>query len=94
MAPRQVASAAVLTDDGSTVIEGVIWLHPDRVSGTPCFVNTRVPIQNLFDYIEGGEGVDDFLDGFPPITHDQAIKVLEMARTGLFDSLLNRENPD
>jgi hypothetical protein len=47
----------------------------------------------LFDYIEGGESLDEFLDGFPPITRDQAIRVLELARTGLFDSLLSSENP-
>jgi uncharacterized protein (DUF433 family) len=80
-------------DDGSRVIEGVIWIHPDRVSGVPCFINTRVPIQNLFDYLEGGETLEEFLDGFPPITRDQAIKVLELARTGLFDSLPRSENP-
>ena len=80
-------------DDGSQVVEGVIWIHPDRVSGAPCFINTRVPIQNLFDYLEGGETLEEFLDGFPPITRDQAIKVLELARMGLFDSLPRSKNP-
>ena len=80
------------TDDGSQVIEGVIWIHPERVSGAPCFINTRVPIQNLFDYLEGGELLDEFVEGFPPVTRDQAIKVSELARTGLFNSLINGEN--
>ena len=80
------------TNDGSQVIEGVIWIHPERVSGAPCFINTRVPIQNLFDYLEGGEPLDEFLEGFPPITREQAIKVLELARTGLFNSLRTGEN--
>lgn len=79
-------------NDGSRVIEGVIWIHPERVSGAPCFINTRVPIQNLFDYLEGGEPLDEFLEGFPPITREQAIKVLELARTGLFNSLRTSEN--
>ena len=75
------------------IIEGVIWVHPNRVSGAPCFINTRVPIQNLFDYLETGHTLDDFLEGFPPITKEQAVKVLELARTQLFDSLPNVENP-
>lgn len=88
----QTATTMALANDGSKVIEGVIWVHPDRVSGTPCFINTRVPIQNLFDYLEGGEPLEEFLEGFPPVTKEQAIKVLELARTGLFDSLANGEN--
>ena len=82
-----------ISDDGSQIIEGVIWTHADRLSGVPCFMNTRVPIQNLFDYLEGGETLEEFLNGFPPITREQAIKVLELARMGLFDSLSNSENP-
>ena len=78
---------------GTKVIEGVIWIHPDRVSGAPCFYGTRVPIQNLFDYLAGGEPLEEFLEGFPPITREQAVKVLELAQTALFNSLLNGENP-
>ena len=74
-------------EDGSQVVDGVIWIHPDRVSGAPCFAKTRVPIQNLFDYLESGASLEEFLIGFPPIGRDQAIKVLELARTGLFNSL-------
>src|SRR5437667_2605797 len=91
--PMKHASTIEILDDGSQVIEGVIWIHPDRLSGAPCFINTRVPIQNLFDYMEGGETLEEFLNGFPPITCDQAIKVLELARMGLLDSLLKCENP-
>lgn len=79
-------------DDGSQVVEGVIWIHPERVSGAPCFAKTRIPVQNLFDYLESGAPLEEFLIGFPPITRDQAIKVLELARTGLFDSLPRSEN--
>jgi uncharacterized protein (DUF433 family) len=46
-----------------------------------------MPIQNLFDYLESGASLEEFLTGFPPIGRDQAVKVLELARTGLFDSL-------
>jgi uncharacterized protein (DUF433 family) len=39
-------------------MDGLIWIHPECLSGTPCFVNTRVPIQNLIDYLEGGESTE------------------------------------
>ncbi len=57
-----------------------IEINPNKVSGTPVFAGTRVPIQNLFDYIEGGESLEDFLEGFPPITREQAIAVFELVR--------------
>ena len=88
---KQAPTIDVL-DDGAQVVEGVIWIHPDRVSGVPCFAKTRVPIQNLFDYLESGAPLEEFLIGFPPITRDQAIMLLELARTGLFDSLPGSEN--
>ena len=91
MAIRQVPTIEIL-GDGSQLVERVIWIHPDRVSGAPCFAKTRVPIQNLFDYLESGAPLEEFLIGFPPITRDQVIKVLELARTGLFDSLPRSEN--
>ena len=92
MAARPLSTIDIL-DDGSRVIEGIIWIHPDRLSGAPCFMNTRVPIQNLFDYLEGGESVEEFTKAFPPITRHQAFRILELARMGLFDSLPRSENP-
>lgn len=85
-------ASTVQTQSGTTVIENVIWIDPERVSGAPCFINTRVPIQNLFDYLEGGEPLDEFLEGFPPVTREQAIKVLELAKSNLLRSILPREN--
>jgi len=64
-------------------MEKVIEINPNKLSGTPVFVGTRVPIQNLFDYIEGGDTLDDFLEGFPPVTREQAIDVLELAKRSL-----------
>lgn len=92
METKQAPTIEIL-EDGSQVVEGVIWVHPERVSGAPCFAKTRVPIQNLFEYLESGAPLEEFLIGFPPITRDQAIKVLELARTGLFDSLPRSESP-
>ena len=64
----------------------IVEINPHKVSGTPVFAGTRVPIQNLFDYLEGGESLMDFLEGFPPVTHEQAIAVLELAKQSLFKS--------
>jgi uncharacterized protein (DUF433 family) len=48
--------------------------------GVPIFRGTRVPVQNLFDYLEGGETLDDFLGGFPTVSRDMAIAALEEAK--------------
>jgi uncharacterized protein (DUF433 family) len=50
------------------------------MSGTPCFRGTRVPLQNLFDYIEGGDSLDEFLEGFPTVSRSLAIQALEEAK--------------
>ena len=67
----------------------VIEINPNKVSGMPVFAGTRVPIQNLFDYIEGGETLENFLEGFPPVTLEQAIAVLEQAKKSLFEEAAN-----
>lgn len=61
----------------------VIEVNPNKLGGTPVFAGTRVPIQNLFDYIEGGDTLEDFLEGFPPVSREQAIGVLELAKKSL-----------
>ena len=58
----------------------VIVKNPDILGGTPVFRGTRVPIQNLFDYLEGGETIEDFLEGFPTVSRDAAIAALEEAK--------------
>jgi uncharacterized protein (DUF433 family) len=50
---------------------------PEIMHGTPVFSGTRVPIQTLFDYLEGGDSLDDFLEGFPTVTRELAIQVLQ-----------------
>jgi uncharacterized protein (DUF433 family) len=47
-----------------------------KLGGTPVFYGTRVPIQNLFDCLEAGESLDEFLDQFPTVTREQALRVL------------------
>jgi uncharacterized protein (DUF433 family) len=60
-----------------------IKIDPEIMGGTPCFAGTRVPIKNLFDALQDGDTLDDFLEGFPSVMREQAIEVLEMARQRL-----------
>jgi uncharacterized protein (DUF433 family) len=55
----------------------VISSSPEVMGGTPVFSGTRVPIENLLDYLEGGESIEDFLEGFPSVSREQVITFLE-----------------
>lgn len=55
----------------------IINISPEMMSGTPVFAGTRVTIQTLFDYLKAGESIDDFLDGFPTVSREQVIFLLE-----------------
>ena len=66
--------------------EGVIHSDPEILGGTAVFVGTRVPVQSLFDHLEGGDSIDDFLEGFPSVRREQVIAVLEEFRKGLVGS--------
>ena len=61
----------------------LIVVDPDIQSGAPVFAGTRVPIQNLFDYLEEGDSLDVFLKQFPYVSRLQAVAVLEQARASL-----------
>ncbi len=65
------------------VTEPLITTDPARVGGTPVFAGTRVPVQTLMDYLEGGDSLDDFLMDFPSVTREHAIAVLEVAKSAL-----------
>ncbi len=62
------------------VSQSVVKIDPEIMSGAPCFAGTRVPIQNLIDYLEGGDSIDEFLEDFPSVTREQAISFLEEAK--------------
>ncbi|RYE18218.1 MAG: DUF433 domain-containing protein, partial [Sphingobacteriaceae bacterium] len=62
------------------------------MSGTAVFAGTRVPVQNLFDYIEGGEDLAEFLDDFPSVSKEDALAVLEMAKKSITTEKLLYEN--
>lgn len=57
----------------------IVTSSPDILSGTPVFTGTRVPVQALIDYLEGGETIDDFLAGFPTVKRAQVVAFLDEA---------------
>jgi uncharacterized protein (DUF433 family) len=59
--------------------EQLITSSADIMGGTPVFAGTRVPVQTLLDYLEAGETIDDFLEGFPTVAREQVIGFLEKA---------------
>ncbi len=60
----------------------VINVDRDVMGGTPCFAGTRVPIQTLLDYLQAGDSIDEFLDGFPTVKREQVIAFMEEANGG------------
>ena len=68
-------------------LQGVVHSDPEIMGGTPVFVGTRVPLQNLIDYLEGGESIEDFLDGFPSVKRDQVIAVIEAAKFKILETV-------
>jgi uncharacterized protein (DUF433 family) len=66
--------------------QAVVSRDPDVMGGTPVFPGTRVPVQTLLDYIEAGETIDDFLEGFPSVTRSQVIAFLEEAKDRVVES--------
>ena len=61
----------------------IVHSDPEILGGTPVFVGTRVPVQTLIDYLEGGHPLDEFLDDFPSVSREQAVAALELAREAL-----------
>ena len=61
-------------------MQDAVVRDPEIMHGTPVFRGTRVPVQTLFDYLENGDSLDDFLEGFPTVTRDLAVQVLEESK--------------
>lgn len=76
VAPKNPAQKCIMTNI-------LIIVDPDIQSGAPVFAGTRVPVQNLFDYLEEGDSLDVFLKQFPSVSREQAVAVLEKARVSL-----------
>jgi uncharacterized protein (DUF433 family) len=63
--------------------EDLIEIDPEKMGGTPVFMGTRVPIQNFFDYLEGGDTVEDFLDDFPTVEGEQVMALFALIKERL-----------
>ena len=68
-------------------LKGVVHSDPEIMGGTPVFVGTRVPLQNLIDCLEGGESIEDFLDAFPTVKREQVIAVIEAGKRTILESV-------
>lgn len=72
-----------MTAEQRAMLNELVWVDPLRMSGEPCFRGTRVPVQALMDHLEGNCTLDEFLDGFPSVTREQAIQFMELAKDAL-----------
>jgi uncharacterized protein (DUF433 family) len=68
---------------GLLLREQVVWEDSERMHGTPCFTGTRVPIKTLFDYLEAGDSLTEFLDSFPGVTEEQAVSAQQLGKQEL-----------
>jgi uncharacterized protein (DUF433 family) len=66
--------------------QSVICRDPEVMSGTPVFRGTRVPVRTFIEYLEAGDSIDEFLEGFPSVTREQVIAFLEEAKEKLVES--------
>lgn len=67
----------------SSLPNPLITSSEERLGGTPVFAGTRVPVQSLIDYLEGGDSLDVFVDQFPSVSREHAVAVLELAKRAL-----------
>jgi len=67
----------------SLPINDLVEVNPKKMSGAPVFTGTRVPINHLFEFIESGETLPEFLRQFPSVTREQALGVLELSKESL-----------
>ncbi|HZK81984.1 MAG TPA: DUF433 domain-containing protein [Humisphaera sp.] len=72
---------------GDSPPAGFISVDPGRMHGEPCFKGTRVPVQTLFDHLRCGDPLSEFLEGFPDVSHEQAVAVIDLAAIGLLEGL-------
>jgi uncharacterized protein (DUF433 family) len=80
-----IAYFRVVTADQKSRLDEAVWVNPQRMSGAPCFRGTRVPVQSLIDFLEGGETIDEFIKLYPPITREQVVAVLDFANSQLLE---------
>jgi uncharacterized protein (DUF433 family) len=68
-------------------VRGIVHSDPEIMGGTPVFVGTRVPLQNLIDSLEGGESIEDFLVGFPSVKREQVIAVIAAGKLRMLETV-------
>jgi uncharacterized protein (DUF433 family) len=68
-------------------LKGIIHSDPEIMGGTAVFMGTRVPLQNLIDSLEGGESIDEFLEGYPSVRREQAIAVIEAGKLTMLETV-------
>lgn len=71
----------------SPALKGIVHSDPRIMGGTPVFVGTRVPLQNLIDYLGGGESIEDFLDGFPSVKREHILAVIEAGKLAVLEAV-------
>jgi uncharacterized protein (DUF433 family) len=76
-----------MSDINTPMSQSVICRDPEVMGGTPVFCGTRVPVQTLIEYLEAGDSIDEFLEGFPTVTRAQVIAFLEEAKEKLVESV-------
>lgn len=91
-APPAAAPATIADIDRNRIppdspLAPYIWVDAGRLSGEPCFAGTRVPVKILFDHLRAGDPLSEFLEGFPPVTREQAVGVIDLAWMGLLQGL-------
>jgi uncharacterized protein (DUF433 family) len=80
---REIAYLDTMTAERRAILAGIVTIDKEIMHGTPCFSGTRVPVQTLLDFIEGGDTLDKFLEAFPRVQREQAVQFLEMAKEQL-----------
>jgi uncharacterized protein (DUF433 family) len=74
-------------------LKGIVHSDPEIMGGTPVFIGTRVPLQNLVDYLKGGESIEDFLDAFPTVKREQVIAVIEAGKLTVLETISKDAHP-
>ena len=82
-AVSRAQALAAIDDRARKDASAVVCSHLDFITGTPRFAGTRVPVKSLFDYLEGGHNLDEFLYQFPTVTREQALLALDAARKAI-----------
>jgi uncharacterized protein (DUF433 family) len=78
-------------EDHVSVKRKLVTADPQVMGGTPCFAGTRVPVRTLLDYLEAGDSMDEFLEGFPTVSRQQVIGFLEIAAQAMAAGTINLE---